>query len=149
MKALTVILVASGLALAGCAGTPWMRDRSALVAEPDVCTPQRFDVYFRDSEAGLTDAARAAIGLTATKLQGCEIRKVDVIGLADARGGATANLDLSQRRALAVAEALEAAGWPSPAFSVGAAGDAGATTAGGANEPMRRRTEVVVDAAPR
>src|SRR3989338_2245491 len=103
MKALTVILVASGLAWAGCAGTPWMRDRSALVAEPDVCTPQRFDVYFRDSEAGLTDAARAAIGLTATKLQGCEIRKVDVIGLADARGGATANLDLSQRRALAVA----------------------------------------------
>lgn len=145
MKRLIVLLGA--LAVAGCAGTPW--ERSDLVAEPSVCAPQRFDVYFRDSEAGLTDAARHAIGLTATQLQGCEIRKVDVIGLADARGGSTANLDLSQRRALAVAEALEAAGWPSPAFTLVGAGESGSTTTAGANEPMRRRTEVLVDAAPR
>jgi outer membrane protein OmpA-like peptidoglycan-associated protein len=141
--------LAAAIAVAGCAATPGVRDRSELVAEPGACTLQRFDVYFRDSEAGLTEAARHAIGLTATQLQGCEIRKVDVIGLADARGGSTANLSLSQRRALAVAEALEAAGWPSPAFTLVGAGDAGSVTAGGANEPMRRRTEVLVDAAPR
>ena len=145
MKRLTLLLGA--LAVAGCAGTPWKR--ADLVAEPSVCAPQRFDIYFRDSEAGLTDAARHAISLTATQLQDCEIRKVDVIGLADARGGAEANLDLSERRALAVAEALQAAGWPSPAFSLVTAGESGSTTAGGANEPMRRRTEVLVDAAPR
>lgn len=145
MKRLIVLLGA--LALAGCAGTPWKR--SDLVTEPSVCTPQRFDVYFRDSEAGLTDAARHAISLTATQLQACEIRKVSVIGLADARGGAEANLNLSERRALAVAEALQAAGWPSPVFSLVVAGESGATTAVGANEPMRRRTEVLVDAAPR
>jgi len=145
MKRLTVLLGA--LALAGCAGTPW--ERSDLVAEPSVCTPQRFDIYFRDGEAGLTDAARHAISLTATQLQACEIRKVDVIGLADARGGAEANLNLSERRALAVAEALQAAGWPAPAFSLVTAGESGSTTPGGANEPMRRRTEVLVDAAPR
>ena len=149
MKALTVILAVSGLAVAGCAGPPWMRDRSELVSEPSVCAPQRFEVYFRDSEAGLTDSARNAIAMTATQLQGCDIRKVDVIGLADARGGATANMDLSQRRALAVAEALEAAGWPSPAFTLVGAGDTGSVTVAGANEPMRRRTEVLVDAAPR
>lgn len=147
MKRLIVVL--SAMAVAGCALTPGVRDRSELVAEPEVCAPTRFEVYFRDSEAGLTEAARHAIGLTATQLQGCDIRKVDVIGLADARGGPTANLDLSQRRALAVAEALEAAGWPSPAFTLIGAGDAGSTTAAGANEPMRRRTEVLVDAAPR
>ncbi len=147
MKRLIVVL--SAITVAGCALTPGMRDRSELVAEPEVCAPTRFEVYFRDSEAGLTEAARHAIGLTATQLQGCDIRKVDVIGLADARGGPTANLDLSQRRALAVAEALEAAGWPSPAFTLIGAGDAGSTTAAGANEPMRRRTEVLVDAAPR
>ena len=141
--------LAAGLVLAGCAGVPGFRDRSELVSEPEVCTPQRFEVYFRDSEAGLTDAARHAISLTATQLQGCEIRAVQVIGLADARGGPTANLDLSERRALAVAEALEAAGWPSPAFSVMVAGESGSVTAAGANEPMRRRTEVLVDAAPR
>ena len=145
MKRLTVLLGA--LALAGCAGTPW--ERADLVAEPSVCAPQRFDIYFRDSEAGLTDAARHAISLTATQLQGCEIRKVNVIGLADARGGAEANLDLSERRALAVVEAPQAAGWPAPAFSLVVAGESGSTTAAGASEPMRRRTEVLVDAAPR
>ena len=148
MKGLTVILGAA-LAVAGCALTPGVRDRSAVVVEPNACTPQRFDVYFRDGEAGLTDAARHAIGLTATQLQGCEIRKVNVIGLTDARGGPTANLDLSERRALAVTEALEAAGWPSPVFSLIVAGESGSVTADGASEPMRRRTEVLVDAAPR
>lgn len=148
MKGLTLALGAA-LALTGCALTPGVRERSDVVAEPNVCTPQRFEVYFRDSEARLTDAARHAIGLTATQLQGCEIRQVNVIGLADARGGPTANLDLSERRALAVAEALEAAGWPSPVFSLIVAGESGSVTASGASEPMRRRTEVLVDAAPR
>jgi len=142
-----LMMVVGVLALAGCATKPM--ERSELVTERSVCTPQRFDIYFRDSEAGLTDAARQAIGLTATQLQTCDIRKVEVIGLADARGGPTANMDLSQRRALAVAEALEAAGWPSPAFTLVGAGETGSVAADGANEPMRRRTEVLVDAAPR
>jgi len=149
MKALITGLGVAAIGMAGCAMTPGFRDRSELVAEPNACAPTRLEVYFRDSEAGLTDAARQAIGLHATQLQGCDIRKVEVIGLADARGGSTANLDLSQRRALAVVEALEAAGWPSPAFNLVGAGDAGSVTAEGANEPMRRRTEVLIDAAPR
>ena len=148
MKGL-IAAMAGGAMLAGCAGVPGFRDRSELVSEPQVCTGPRFDVYFRDSEAGLTDAARHAIAMTATQLQGCEIRKVNVIGLADARGGPTANLDLSERRALAVAEALEAAGWPSPVFSLVVAGESGSVTADGTSEPMRRRTEVLVDAVPR
>jgi len=48
-----------------------------------------------------------------------------------------------------VVEGLGAAGWPAPAFSLGAEGDLGSTTADGAREPMRRRTEVLVDAGPR
>ena len=145
MKRLTVL--AGLLAVAGCAETPW--SRGDLVAEPSACAPQRFDIYFRDGEAQLTDAARHAIGLTATQLQGCDIRKVDVIGLADARGGPDANLDLSERRAVAVREALEAAGWPAPAFSLMVAGESGSVAAAGASEPMRRRTEVLVETAPR
>ena len=146
-----------GLALAGVAvgmtacetGSGMFRKRSDLVAAPATCAPKQFEVYFADSEARLTEAARQAIGMTATQLQGCDIRKVQVTGLSDARGGADANQNLSERRALAVAEAFAAAGWPAPAFEVEAVGDAGATTADGAREPMRRRTEVMVDAAPR
>ena len=64
-------------------------------------------------------------------------------------GEAMHALGIPTTRALAVAEALEAAGWPAPAFELGAVGDAGATTAAGTNEPLRRRTEVVVEAVER
>ncbi len=147
MKGLGLLLAGAGvLAIAGCAETG---SRGPLVAEPNACAPQKFDIYFREGEARLTDPALHAIGLTATQLQGCDIRKVEVVGLADASGGPDANLDLSERRALAVTEALAAAGWPAPAFSLVAAGESGSVAADGAAEPMRRRTEVLVEAAPR
>ncbi len=149
MKRAIVAAGLAALAAAGCGWTPGVRDRDALVAEPSHCADKRFEVYFAEGEARLTTPALQAIGLTATQLQGCDIRSVKVVGLADAQGGTGANLTLSQRRAQAVAEALAAAGWPTPAFDVVAVGDEGAVTAQGANEPMRRRTEVVVEATPR
>lgn len=135
------------LALAGCSsmGAP---SRDAVVAEPTVCAAKRFDIYFAEDQAQLTDAARTAIGLTATQLQGCRITTVRVLGLASATGDAQANQALSERRAITVAEALAAQGWPAPAFELAAAGDQGATTPSGAVEPLRRRTEVLVEAAP-
>lgn len=136
------------LAVSGCGMTRFM-DRSDLVTEPSACSARRFEVYFADSEARLTGSAREAIGMAAAQLQDCDIRRVQVIGLSDARGGATANQDLSERRAAAVAEALGAAGWPTPVFDVEAIGDEGAVTERGVREPMRRRTEVLIEAAPR
>ncbi|MDI1327813.1 MAG: OmpA family protein [Brevundimonas sp.] len=148
MKRSIVLVGVTAVAVAGCA-VPGFRNRSDLVAEPSACTAKRFEVYFADSEARLTEPARQAIGMTAAQLQGCEIRKVQVMGLSDARGGAAANQSLSERRALAVAEALTAAGWPAPVFDVEGAGDTGAEAASGVREPMRRRTEVLIDAVPR
>lgn len=148
--AVKLVLVGLGLGLAACGtGRGMFRDRSDLVAAPSTCTPKRFEIYFADSEARLTEPARQAIGMTATQLQDCDIRSVRVVGLADARGGAAANQSLSERRALAVAEALTGAGWPAPAFEVSAAGDEGAVNAAGVSEPLRRRTEVLVEAQPR
>lgn len=137
------------LAMAGCAVTEGVfRDRSELVAEPSACSAKRFDIYFDDGSARLTMAAREAIGMTATQLQGCDISRVTVVGLADATGASEANMTLSQRRARAVAEALGAAGWPNPAFDVTAGGDEGSVAESGVREPLRRRTEVLVEAAP-
>lgn len=148
MKRSIVVLGLAAVAVAGCS-TPGFRHRSDLVVEPSACTEKRFEVYFAESEARLTEPARQAIGMTAAQLQGCNIRKVQVLGLASATGDAAANQSLSERRAVAVAEALTAAGWPAPVFDVNAAGDTGAVSAGGVNEPMRRRTEVLIDAVPR
>jgi outer membrane protein OmpA-like peptidoglycan-associated protein len=147
-RLISMAALAGAVGVSGCGGAGFM-DRSAIVAEPAACVAKRFEIYFADSEARLTEPARQAIGMTAAQLQGCNIRKVQVLGLADARGGAAANQSLSERRALAVAEALTAAGWPAPAFDVEAAGDEGAVTGAGVREPMRRRTEVLVDAVPR
>ncbi|CAN5141055.1 hypothetical protein BH09PSE1_BH09PSE1_09940 [soil metagenome] len=123
--------------------------RTELVATPNRCAPMRFEIYFADSEARLTEPARQAIGLTAAQLQPCTIKSVRVIGLADARGGAEANQSLSERRAETVAQALTGAGWPAPVFDVTAAGDTGAADAAGIREPLRRRTEVLVEAVPK
>lgn len=136
------------VAVAGCT-TPGFRNRSDLVVEPSACTATQFEVYFTEGEARLTEPARQAIGMTAAQLQGCNIRKVQVLGLASATGGEAANMSLSQRRAMAVAEALTAAGWPAPVFDLDAAGETGAVADSGVREPMRRRTEVLIDAVPR
>lgn len=138
---------AMALGLSACAGAGFP-DRDALVTVPNACATQRFDVYFAENAVTLTDAARTAIALTATQLRGCRIRSVQVLGLADATGGSADNQALSERRAAAVVQALAAAGWPAPAFEVDAAGDAGSVTASGAEEPLRRRTEVLVEASP-
>jgi outer membrane protein OmpA-like peptidoglycan-associated protein len=148
MKRTMVFSGLAALVATGCGGPRYM-DREAVVAEPAPCAARRFEVYFADGEARLTEPARQTIGMTAAQLQGCDIRRVQVLGLSDASGGAGANQSLSERRALAVAEALAAAGWPAPVFDVEAAGEDGAVTDTGAREPMRRRTEVLVEAAPR
>lgn len=142
--------VGLGAGLVGCgAVSAPFRDRSDLVAEPTVCAPVRFDIYFDEGQARLTAPARQLIGAAATELRRCDIRHVRVVGLADATGRPAANLSLSGRRAVAVAEALASAGLPAPAFDLEAAGAAGAVTATGANEPLHRRTEVLIDAHPR
>lgn len=143
-------ILAAGLAAVTLAGCSTLRapSRDELVTEPSACAAKRFDIYFAEDQATLTDAARTAIGLTATQLQGCKINTVRVLGLASSTGSADANQALSEQRALAVAEALTAAGWPTPAFELTAAGDEGATTASGVAEPLRRRTEVLVEASP-
>lgn len=147
MKYLAIAAVAGGMLAMGACATPMSRE--AVVTGESPCVPVRFDVYFRENEARLTEAAEQTVAAAAEVLRTCEVRRVQVLGLADATGAAEANLSLSQQRARTVAQALNASGLPAPVFDVAAAGDAGATTAAGAAEPLRRRTEVIVDARPR
>lgn len=139
------LMAAAGLA--GCAGSGLFGDRSELVLDPQVCVLTTVPVYFAEGEAGLSRPARELLDTTADTLRGCQIRRVNVMGLADSSGSAARNQTLSERRALAVTQALEEAGWPQPAFEVQAAGEAGAAEAG-VEEPVRRRVEIVIEAAP-
>lgn len=141
-----VVAAAIGLAAVGCAQTP---KRSSLVVGESGCQSGRFDVYFVENQARLTDAAQLLLNTAAEKARQCRVAKVRVLGLADATGASEANMTLSQQRARAVAQALTRAGMPAPVFEVAAAGDAGAVTPSGQDELLRRRTEVIVEVAPR
>jgi peptidoglycan-associated lipoprotein len=151
MKPILPIAVA-GLTMAlvaGCTTPGVYKKRSDLVSNPAACGAKRFEVYFDQDQARLTAAARQAISLTATQLQGCDVTKVQVLGLSDARSGtAAANQTLSEQRARSVAEALVGVGLPAPAFEVAGGGADGAKV-NGVNDPLRRRTEVVIEAKPR
>lgn len=141
-----VVAAVIGLAAVGCAQTP---KRSSLVVGESGCQSGRFDVYFVENQARLTDAAQLLLNTAAEKARQCRVAKVRVLGLADATGASEANMTLSQQRARAVAQALTRAGMPAPVFEVAAAGDAGAVTPSGQDELLRRRTEVIVEVAPR
>ena len=148
MKRLSIAVVGAAMMVSACGSGGLFRDRSELIADTAGCTEQRLDIYFEEGEARIARPAQQMIALTGERLQGCRIEGVDVIGLASSTGDSASNLTLSERRARAVADALIAAGWPSPTFTLSAAGDAGATTDGGLAEPLRRRTEVVIHARP-
>ena len=141
------ILALAAAALTACAQGPVSRDQ--LVAEPSACGNRSFEVYFAESAAQLTQPARQAIDMVADQMAACDITRVTVIGLASATGTPEANLNLSQRRAQTVAAEFGRKGWPAPAFQLDAAGDSGAVTPDGTMEPLRRRTQVFIEARPR
>ena len=146
MRTVMVVGVAV-VALAGCDTTRGLfRERSELVLDPQVCVNTTLPVYFAESQAGLTREASDLIRTTAERMRGCSISRVRVLGLADASGSVERNRTLSERRAINVGNALAEAGWPTPAFELMAAGEAGAVQ-GGVAEPVRRRVEVVVEAS--
>jgi len=134
-------------ALAGCAQNRAPPPAAHVAAAAD-CVAFSFPIYFETNSDQLTAAARQVLGDAVERVRGCTFGRIDVVGLADASGGARVNLALSRRRADTVAKALAAGGLPRPEFDIDAVGEVGAVTPSGDPEPLRRRTEVVIRASP-
>jgi peptidoglycan-associated lipoprotein len=145
----TVLLLGAALALTACAATRErvFAKRAPVVAAP-TCQDMTLPIYFAKGSTELTEPAAELIRTSAALTRACSVREVLVVGLADADGTAVRNMELSRKRAERVAAALAAEGLPAPAFDLEAAGDAGAVTATGRPEPLRRRAEVVIRLAP-
>ena len=135
----TIILA---LGLSGCAALPRGRDR--IVKATPHCVDQTVQIYFEPESAEVTKEGRAVLAAAASQAKPCKVASVDVLGLADAAGAPAANLELSKRRAQSVTAALAAVGLPAGDFKVSAAGQAGAVTADGKAQPLRRRADVVL-----
>jgi peptidoglycan-associated lipoprotein len=134
------------LSLGACTTMQHARDR--IVKRPPHCADQAVQIYFEPQSADVTKEGRAVIVAAAHGVGRCKVAKVDVVGLADATGGADANLELSKRRAQSVTAALAAAGLPAADFNLSAAGQAGAVTPEGKDRPLRRRVDVVLHLTP-
>lgn len=140
-------LAAVALLAGGCATVQTARAR--LVKTQPRCADQTVQIYFEPQSAELTREARMVIDQAASGAAACRVTAVDVVGLSDAAGAPDANLDLSRKRADAVAAALAANGLPPAAFKVQAAGQAGAVTDDGKTRPVRRRADVTLHLSPK
>ncbi|RAK56227.1 OmpA family protein [Phenylobacterium soli] len=143
----TAVAFGAAASLGGCATV--QNARARLVRASARCVDQTVQIYFEPQSAALTREGRLVIDQAASQARGCRVTTVDVVGLADAAGAPDANLELSKRRAEAVAAALAANGLPAADFQVGAAGQAGAVTADGKAAPLRRRADVTLHLAAR
>lgn len=149
MKTTTKFIALGGavLALAGCAETqgPWRTLRKPVAAAAPTCADFQSSVYFQQDSAALTKEARMVLSGAQAQAKGCAVKSVRVVGLADAVGASEANLILSRRRAETVTSALAKAGFSKVEIDRVAVGDAGAVTASGAADPLRRRADILFD----
>lgn len=136
---LRLVTLGTLLALGGC--QTWL---NRPLVDDTSCADVSAEIYFQPDSADLGPDAQQLIHAAADQAKGCAVTRVDVLGLADALGSASANLTLSEARAKAVTAALGAARLPAAQFHVQAAGDAGAVTQDGQAQPMRRRVEIVL-----
>lgn len=147
MAALVVIAAAAS----GCATVHKIVQRpyeGPKVVLPNNCTDMTATIYFDRDSAALTADAKAALKIAAAQAESCGFRSVDVYGLSDAVGAPAANIAISKRRAEAVTRQLAQLGFTAVTFKLVAAGDAGAMSAPGVAEPLRRRADVIFRANP-
>ncbi len=141
-SAAAVVVVSSVGMLDGCASGPKVGPAVA-----STCSAARFPIYFAKGSDALSDQARAAIRAGADLVRTCQVREVDIFGLAEADGPAAVDMALSKRRAANVAQALAAAGLPEPLFDVEGLGVSTARTAQGRPAMLQRKTLVVIQVA--
>jgi OOP family OmpA-OmpF porin len=119
--------------------------RDAFVAaleetESSLVPRQPFVVFFDRGTAELDDEARAVIARAAETIGTLDPTRIEVLGYADTYGSPSGNLQISQRRAETVANALIETGVPADLIDVQPRGEAEISPISAEN----RRAEIVV-----
>ncbi|HEY5410357.1 MAG TPA: OmpA family protein [Caulobacteraceae bacterium] len=125
--------------IGGCAS---VHHAPQLAASP--CHDTKLTLYFERGSETLTHAGDEIIALTAQHLQGCHVRELSLVGLADPTGSPEINLPLSRHRADNVLAAFVRDGLPVPKYTLVGAGAKGALAPDGAVEPVRRQVDVTL-----
>ncbi len=95
-------------------------------------------LYFASGKTALAAGADAALSDVVTGARGG--KKVVISGFHDSRGNAVANADMARRRAMAVRDALLAAGVPASQITL----EKPAQTAGSGSDEEARRVEIAL-----
>ncbi len=135
--AFATALSLAALSLGACATTPRFETSSF-----NPCEDVSIALYFESFSAEIGPEARAALKGAARQTKGCNVRAIDVLGLADPVGAVDTNQKLSEDRALAVSEALRGLGLTG--MKLAAAGETGSVATGGAVAPLRRRVDIII-----
>ncbi|MCA3363113.1 MAG: OmpA family protein [Roseomonas sp.] len=117
----------------------------AVAAAAPVASARTFLVFFDWSKADLTDRARQIIG-EAASARGAGVTRIEVNGFTDRSGPAEYNMQLSIRRANAVAAELVRRGVPRNEIVTRGFGEENnlVPTADGVREPQNRRVEIIL-----
>lgn len=117
----------------------------AVAVAPPVAAARTFLVFFDWSKADLTDRARQIIGEAASS-RGAGVTRIEVNGFTDRSGPAEYNMELSIRRANAVAAELVRRGVPRNEIVTRGFGEENnlVPTADGVREPQNRRVEIIL-----
>jgi outer membrane protein OmpA-like peptidoglycan-associated protein len=116
-----------------------------VIAQAPIPAARTFLVFFDWSKADLTDRARQIIGEAATA-RGQGVTRIEVNGFTDRSGPADYNMQLSIRRANAVAAELVRRGVPRNEIVTRGFGEENnlVPTADGVREPQNRRVEIIL-----
>jgi outer membrane protein OmpA-like peptidoglycan-associated protein len=137
MKRSVFCLGLAGIALAACVPPP----------PPPVAAAQVYEVFFDLGATGLNERGRTTVENAAAAAGRRPVSApVEVIGHADAIGGAQANAAISQARAQTVAAALAREGVARERIILRAAGDNLPVVPTGRDErePRNRRVEIII-----
>jgi hypothetical protein len=120
------------------------------IAQPEVEAPGRYLVFFAWDQASLTEADRQIISQAVEEYRRTGAVQITATGHTDTSGSAAYNLDLSLRRAEAVANELIRQGVPATEISTVGQGeeDLLVPTPDGVREARNRRVEIVVPQPP-
>ena len=123
---------------------------SQEVPPPEMEGPGQYRVFFAFDRANLTDADRQIIIQAAEDYRRTGTARITATGHTDTSGSAAYNLELSQRRAEAVASELVRQGVPATDIVTIGRGeeDLLVPTADGVREPRNRRVEIVIPQPP-
>ena len=140
-KKLSVLIVAASL-LGAC-------ETSQAVTPPAAPPPQApvsYMTFFDLGSTKLSDQSMQTISQAAQVYKTKVSARVQVTGYADTVGSPAMNVQLSQRRATVVKDALVKAGVPAAAIATSGDGETGllVNTGDQANEPRNRRVAIVI-----